>query len=42
VRDDGGNPEILRLVLAQPRQESRMAFHEGNDGVAVEQEPHLK
>ena len=35
-------PKSPRLVLAQPRQEFRMAFHEGNHGVAVEQELHLK
>jgi hypothetical protein len=29
VRDDGGDAEVPRLVLAQPRKESRMAFHEG-------------
>jgi hypothetical protein len=42
VRHDGGNTEIPRLVLAQPRQEARMAFHEGDDGVAAEQKFHLK
>ena len=42
VGDDGGNTEVSRLVFAQSRQESRMAFHQGYDGVAVEQELHLK
>jgi hypothetical protein len=42
MHDHSGDSKVLWLVLPELLQKARIAFHQGNDGVAIKQEFHAK